>query len=174
MMATRSLRPLTIAALGRRQRRHVDVGEERNDRDIALADDIFERHGKGVPELGVFRIGNVEAVIDDQLVEDVLGHLAMDRHDALASRKPRHGVAAGDDREGRHAADREGLDVIRAQEQNDVGLGLVEHLAQLLHGRASLIQLLRILVGRTREHVRGMTRTDRRYDFSHGSLSPNL
>ena len=36
------------AALGRRQRRHVDVGEERDDRDVALADDVFERHREGV------------------------------------------------------------------------------------------------------------------------------
>ena len=74
-----------------------------------------------------------------------------------------------------HAADRERLDVIRAEEDDDVGLGLVEHLAQLLHRRAGLIELLRVLVRRTREHVRGMARPDGRDDFSHGpylSLSP--
>ena len=158
-----------LAPLGRRQRRHVDVGEERDDRDVALADHVFERHRERVAELGVLRIRQVEVVVGDQLVQDVFRHLAVDRHDPLASREPRHGVAAGDDRERGHAADGERLDVIGAEEDDDVGLGLVEHLAQLLHRRAGLIQLLRVLVRRTREHVRGMARPDGRNDFSHGS-----
>ena len=41
------------AALRRGQRRNVDVGEERDDRDLAVADHVLERHRECVPELGV-------------------------------------------------------------------------------------------------------------------------
>ena len=63
--------------------------------------------------------------------------------------------------------------MVRTEEDDDVGLGLVEHLAQLLHRRAGLIELLRVLVRRTREHVRRMARPDGRDYFSDGSLSPS-
>jgi hypothetical protein len=61
--------------------------------------------------------------------------------------------------------------MIGPEKQDDIGLGLIEDLPQFLHRRAGLIQLLRILVRRTREHVRRMARTDGRYDLSHGFVS---
>ena len=54
-----------------------------------------------VAELGVLRVGDVEVVVDDQLVQDVLGHLAVDRQVVLAAGELRDGAAAGDDRERR-------------------------------------------------------------------------
>ena len=74
-------------------------------------------------------------VLDDQLVQQVLGHLAMDRQLVFAPGEFRDGAAAGDDRERRNAGDRERLDVIAAEKHDHVGLGLVEHLAELRASR---------------------------------------
>src|SRR6266550_3720003 len=76
-----------LATFRRRQRRNVDVREERNDRDVALADDVLERNGERVTELRVFRIRDVEVVVLDESVEDVLRHLAMDWQLVLAARE---------------------------------------------------------------------------------------
>ena len=121
-------------------------------------------------ELGVFRIRDVEAVIDDQLVEDVFGELAMDRQVVLAAGELGNRPIARDDREARDARHGKRLDVIGPEEQNRVGLGLVQDPAELLHVAAGLIELLRVLVRRPREHVRRVARADGGYDFSHTCL----
>ena len=122
-------------------------------------------------ELGIFRVRDVEVVVDDQLVEDVLGHLAMDRQVVLAAGELGDGPVPRDDRKTRDARDRKRFDVIGAEEQDRIRLGLVEDLAELLHPGAGLIELLRVLVGRPREHVRRMARADGRNDFTHGICS---
>ena len=156
-----------LAAPRRRQRRHVDVGEERDHRDVALADHVLERNRERVAELGILRVGDVETVLGDQLVEDVLGHLAVDGQVVLAARELRDGAIAGDDGKRRHARHREGFDVVGAEEEDDVGLGLVEHLAELVHGPAGLLQLFRVFVRRPREHVGRVTGADGCDDLSH-------
>jgi hypothetical protein len=160
-----------LASPRRRQRRHVDVGEERHHRDVAPADDVFERNREGVAELGVFGIRHVEAVVDDELVEDVLGQVAVNRQGVLAAGKLRDGIVAGDDRKRRDTRHRERFDVIGAEKENGIRLRLVEDLAELLHADPGLIELLRVLVGRPGEHVRGMTGADGSNDFAHVSLS---
>ena len=62
--------------------------------------------------------------------------------------------------ERRDAADRERLDVIGAEEQMMTsGFGLVEDLAELVHRAAGLLELLRVLVRRTREHKSAIVST---------------
>ncbi len=155
------------AARRRRQRRNVDVREKRNDRNVALADHVLERNGKRMTELRVFRVRDVEVVVLDELVQDVFRHLSMDRQLVLAARELRVRRIAGDHAERRHATHGKRLDVIGAEEDDDVRLGLVEHLAELVHAAPRLVELFRVLVRRTSEHVGGMTRPDSRYDFAH-------
>ena len=121
-------------------------------------------------QLGVLRVGNVEVLLDDQLVQQVFGHLAMDRHVVLAAREFRDGPAAGDDGECRHARDGKRLNVIAPEEHDRVRTRFVENLAQLLHRRGSLVELLRVLVGRSREQIRRVARTDCGNDLTHGDL----
>ena len=154
-----------------RQRRNVDVREERNHGDVAAADDVFERNGERVPQLGVFGIRHVEAVVDDELVEDVLGHLAVDREVVLAAGKLGDGAIARDDRKRRDTRDRKRFHVIGPEKQNGIRLRLVENRAELLHAGAGLIELLGVLVWRPREHVRGVAGADGSNDFAHDSLS---
>ena len=118
-------------------------------------------------ELGVLGIRHVEVVIDDELVEDVFGELAVNRQVVLAPGELRHRAVAGDDGKRRHAADREGLDVVGAEEQDRVRLGLVEDLAELVHRPAGLLELVRILVRRPREHVRRVARSDGGNNLTH-------
>src|SRR5215813_7497134 len=98
----------------------------------------------------------------------------MDPQIVLAARELRVRGIAGDDTERRHAAHRERLDVVGAQKDDDVGLRLVEHLAELVHAPPGLVELLRVFVRRTRKHIRGMARTDGRDDFTHGSTPLRL
>ena len=118
-------------------------------------------------ELGVLRVGDVEVVLDDQPVQEVFGHLAMDREVVVAPGELRDRAAAGDDRERRDAGDREGFDVVAAEKNDDVGLGLVEHLAELGHPGRRLIELLGFFIRRPREHVRRVTGADCRDYLSH-------
>jgi hypothetical protein len=157
----------SFAAARRRQRWNVDVGEERDDGDVALADHILERNRERVTQLGILGVGHVEVVVDDQLVEDVFGELAVNRQIVLASGELRDGAIAGNDRKRRHAADRERFDVVSTEEQNRVRLGLIEHLAELVHRPAGLLELIRILVRRPREHVRRVARPDGGNDLTH-------
>jgi len=92
----------------------------------------------------------------------------MDGHIVLSTRELGDGAAAGDDRERRHAGDRKRLDVIAAEKHDHVRLGLVEDLAKLPHAGRGRVELLRILIRRTREQVRRVTRADGRNDFTHG------
>ena len=125
-------------------------------------------------ELGIFRVGDVEVVLDHQLVEDVFGQVAMNRQIVLAAREPGNRPVTRHDRKTGHAGDREGFDMIGAEKQDGIRLGLVENLAELAHAVAGLIELLRVLVGRPREHVRGVARTDGSDDFTHGVLPYSL
>src|SRR5207302_7650728 len=63
-----------------------------------------------------------------------------------------------------------GLDVIAAEKDDDVRLGLVENSAQLRHSSAGLVELLRLLVRRPRKHVRRVARADRRDYLTHDDL----
>src|SRR5262245_51712081 len=94
----------------------------------------------------------------------------MNRQVVLASGEAGDGAAPCDDGERRNAGDRKRLDVVASEKQNDIRLGLIEHLAQLLHTRTGLVELLRVLVRRTRKHVRCMTGADGGNDFTHGWL----
>ena len=141
------------------------------DRDVALADHVLERNRERVAELGVLGVGHVEVVVDDQLVEDVLGHLAMDRQVVLASGELGDGAVAGDDGERRDAGHRERLDVIGAEEQDrrPAWSRRAPCRARFI-AAAGLIELLRILVRRPREHVRRVARADCCNDFTHCCL----
>ena len=104
-------------------------------------------------------------------MQDVFGHPAMDRQLVLAARELRVRRVAGDNRERRHAGHRERLDVIGAEEDDDVRLGFVEDLAELVHRPPGLIELLGVLVGRTSKHVWRMARADSGNNFTHGLLA---
>src|SRR5688572_12949977 len=189
-MATRSFRPFTISAIalptprrcealgraiaeivkGRKERVAIDIGEERDDGNVALPDQELERDREGVAELRVLGICHVEVVIHDQLVEDVLRHLAMDRQVVLAAGELGDGAAAGDDREAGDAGDGEGLDVVGAEHQDDVGLALVQRLAQFLDRRGGLIELLGVLVRRPGKQIRSMAGAQCGNDLTHCSL----
>ena len=84
----------------------------------------------------------------------------MDRQVVLASGELRDRAVARYDGERRHAAHRERLDVVGAEEQDGIRLGLVEHLAELVHRRAGLFELIRIFIRWPREHVRRVARAD--------------
>ena len=118
-------------------------------------------------ELGILRVGHVEVVIGDELVEDVLCHLAMDRQIVLAAGELGDRAIARHDCERWHAAHGEGLHVIGAEEEDRVRLGLVENFAELLHRRAGLLELIRILIRWPCEHVRGVARADCCNDLAH-------
>jgi hypothetical protein len=123
-----------------------------------------------VSELGILGVRHVEVVLDDELVEDVLGHLAMDRQVVLAAGELGDGATAGHDGKAGHATDRERLDVVRAEHQDHVRLALVERLAELLDRGLRLIELLRILVRWPREQVRRVARAECCNDLAHEVL----
>jgi hypothetical protein len=60
--------------------------------------------------------------------------------------------------------------VIGAEEEDGVRLGLVEDLAELVHRRAGLRELIRILVRWPRKHVRCVTSSDCCDDLAHIKL----
>src|SRR5262249_35451518 len=77
------------AALRGGQRRHVNVGVQRNNWNIAFFYEVFKRHGECVTKHCLFGVRDVETFLD-QLVEKIFGHLRMEWHLVVSARKFRN------------------------------------------------------------------------------------
>ena len=74
---------------------------------------------------------------------------------------------AGDDREGRHGFQKEGLHVIAGENDQRIGLGLIQSLAEPKHRCGARVELLGIFLRRPREKLRRMHGGHGGYDFAH-------
>src|SRR5262249_20143145 len=114
------------------KRRQIYVCEERHNRNVAVFENEFKRHGKRVTENRILGISDIELVFDEFL-EQVLRHFAMDRTIIIPAGKGRYGATTGNNRKRWNAAHGESFEVIATEKDHDIGLRFVEHFTQSAH-----------------------------------------
>ena len=119
-----------IAARGGGLRRQIDVHVEGHDGHAPRRHGEVERHVEGVVEGEVLGVGEIESVLDALLEQGAGQRLVYVERVAVAVELPGDG-GSDIDSEGGHGGEEESLDVVAADDADDVGPGRGEILLDL-------------------------------------------
>src|SRR5262245_2277962 len=78
--------PELVGSMGLRQRRHIDINEDRHDRNLSLLNNVFKGHNKGVTHESFVAEGYVEVTLEATVKERASQRLMYRRTVVLAAK----------------------------------------------------------------------------------------
>src|SRR5262245_23815256 len=92
--------PKLVGSMGLWQRRHVNINEERHDRNLPLLENVFKGHDEGVAHESLVAEGDVEVTLEATVKERASQRL-MHAHAVLLAAERANDLRSDHDRKGR-------------------------------------------------------------------------
>src|SRR5262245_18102755 len=89
-----------VGSMGLRQRRHIDINEERHDTNLPLLENVFKGHDEGVAHESLVAEGDVEVTLEATVKERASQRL-MDAHAVLLAAERANDLRSDHDGKGR-------------------------------------------------------------------------